>query len=86
MVAEESNISRAASWLNVSQPVVSRQIKDLEEEFGIALFEREHNGLRLTSAGESALAHAREILRHSSVMSEAMGALARFPCRDHKED
>lgn len=77
MAAEEANISRAASRLNVSQPAVSRQIKDLEEEFGVALFERAHNGLRLTSAGESALAHALEILRQSSVMMEAMEAIAR---------
>lgn len=77
MAAEEANISRAASRLNVSQPAVSRQIKDLEDELGVTLFEREHNGLRITSAGESALAHAREILRQCSVMSEAMSAIAK---------
>ena len=77
MAAEEANISRAAARLHVSQPAVSRQIKDLEEEFGVSLFEREHNGLRLTSAGESALAHAREILRQSSAMSEAMTAIVK---------
>lgn len=77
MAAEEANISRAAARLNVSQPAVSRQIKDLEEEFGVVLFEREPSGLRLTRAGESALAHAREILRQSSVMVESMEALAK---------
>jgi DNA-binding transcriptional LysR family regulator len=77
MAAEETNISRAAARLNVSQPAVSRQIKDLEEELGVPLFEREHNGLRITEAGETALAHARELLRQSSAMIEAMQAFAK---------
>lgn len=76
MAAEEENISRAASRLNVSQPAVSRQIRDLEEELGLPLFHRESTGLRLTGAGSAALAHAREILRQSSTMIEAMEALA----------
>lgn len=76
MAAEEANISRAASRLNVSQPAVSRQIKDLEEELGLPLFHRESSGLRLTEAGESALAHAREVLRHSGAMVDAMKAFS----------
>ena len=76
MAAEEANISRAAARLNVSQPAVSRQIKDLEEDLGVTLFHRESKGLRLTEAGEAALAHAREVLRLSSAMSEAMEAFA----------
>ncbi|MEO5802497.1 MAG: LysR substrate-binding domain-containing protein [Verrucomicrobiota bacterium] len=63
--AEELNISRASARLRVSQPAVSRQIHDLEEELGVALFKREKNGLSLTEAGESYLAHARDILRKS---------------------
>lgn len=77
MAAEEANISRAASRLNVSQPAVSRQIKDLEDELGVELFERLPNGLKLTDAGESALAHARELLRQASAMIESMHAFAR---------
>lgn len=77
MAAEETNISRAAARLNVSQPAVSRQIKDLEAELGVKLFEREHNGLRITEAGGTALAHARELLRQSSTMIEAMQAFAK---------
>lgn len=76
MAAEEANISRAAARLNVSQPAVSRQIKDLEEELGLPLFIREPNGLRLTEAGESAIAHAREILRQALAMEEGMRLLA----------
>jgi LysR family transcriptional regulator, benzoate and cis,cis-muconate-responsive activator of ben and cat genes len=50
MAAAERNISRAAARLNISQPAVSRQIRDLEEELGVTLFERETDGLRLTVA------------------------------------
>lgn len=76
MAAEEANISRAAARLNVSQPAVSRQIKDLEEELGLPLFNREPTGLSLTEGGSAALAHAREILRQSNTMIEMMAALA----------
>ena len=69
-------MSRAAARLNVSQPAVSRQIKDLEEELGLPLFVREPNGLSLTEGGAAALAHAREILRQSNTMVEAMEAMA----------
>jgi len=77
MAAEEANISRASARLSVSQPAVSRQIRDLEEELGVPLFIRESHGLTLTEAGKSALAHAREILRQAEVMGEAMRVLAR---------
>src|SRR5215210_6697394 len=70
--AEEMNISRASARLRVSQPAVSRQIHDLEEELGVPLFKREKNGLSLTEAGESYLAHAREILRKSGEASAHM--------------
>lgn len=76
MAAEDRNISRASARLNVSQPAVSRQIKDLEDELGVQLFTREPTGLRLTEAGQAALAHAREILRQANSMVEAMEALA----------
>jgi DNA-binding transcriptional LysR family regulator len=74
MVAEEENISRAAARLNISQPAVSRQIRDLEEEFGVALFDREHKGLKLTEAGQLALVHARKVLGQSKGMTKAMEA------------
>ena len=72
MAAEERNISRAAARLFVSQPAVSRQIKDLEEELGVKLFRRKPDGLRLTDAGHTALAHTREILRQAHALTEAM--------------
>lgn len=72
MAAEEGNMSRAAARLHVSQPAVSRQLRDLEEELGVPLFERQSNGLSITDAGQTALTHARQILRQSNAMSEAM--------------
>jgi len=64
-VAEELNISRASARLRISQPAVSRQLRDLEEELGVALFRREKSGLKLTPAGDTFLAHARDLLRRS---------------------
>ena len=64
-VAEELNISRASARLRISQPAVSRQLRDLEEELGVELFRREKSGLKLTPAGETFLAHARDLLRRS---------------------
>ena len=76
MAAEEKNISRASDRLNVSQPAVSRQIKDLEDELGVQLFIREPSGLSLTDAGSAALVHAQQILRQSNTMMDTMKTMA----------
>jgi LysR family transcriptional regulator, benzoate and cis,cis-muconate-responsive activator of ben and cat genes len=60
--AEAENVSRAALKLHVSQPALSRQIRDLEEELGFPLFERGAKSVRLTDAGKSFLAEARAVL------------------------
>ncbi|MDU0460913.1 MAG: LysR family transcriptional regulator, partial [Geobacteraceae bacterium] len=60
--AEELNISRASRRLNVSQPAMSRLIRDLEDELGAPLFKRERFGLALTPAGETLLSYARQII------------------------
>jgi DNA-binding transcriptional LysR family regulator len=65
VAAEELNISHAAKRLHVSQPPLSRQLRDLETEIGAALFERRQRGLRLTEAGRSFLKEAQAILWHS---------------------
>lgn len=62
VVAEEENITRAASRLYLSQPPLSRQIKALEEELETPLFQRRHNGLELLPAGRRLLDEARRIL------------------------
>ena len=51
-VAEEKNLTRAAEKLCMAQPPLTRQIKQLEEEIGVTLFERQARGIALTPAGE----------------------------------
>ena len=63
--AEQENVSRAAVKLNVSQPGVSRQIHDLEEEIGFPLFERSAKALKLTDAGRKFLEEARAVLQRA---------------------
>jgi DNA-binding transcriptional LysR family regulator len=64
-VAEEQNVTRAAERLHVSQPPLSRQIHDLEDELGIALFDHGAKALRLTEAGRVFLEEARAVLRRA---------------------
>jgi DNA-binding transcriptional LysR family regulator len=62
-VAEEENVSRAALKLHVSQPALSRQIRDLEEELGFPLLERSAKSVRLTKAGKAFEGGARAVLQ-----------------------
>jgi DNA-binding transcriptional LysR family regulator len=61
-VAEEQNVSRAAARLYVSQPPLSRQIRDLERELGVLLFKRTPKAIKLTEAGKVFLLEARAVL------------------------
>ena len=62
-VAETENVSRAALNLHISQPAVSRQIRDLEDEIGLLLLKRVGKSVRLTPAGLAFLEGARAILK-----------------------
>jgi DNA-binding transcriptional LysR family regulator len=73
--AEELNISKASRRMNVSQPAISRLIRDLEAELGKPLFVRERFGLALTAAGEKLLAYARQILDISNEALRVVGSL-----------
>lgn len=58
-VAEELNFTRAAARCNVSQPPLSRAIRDLEAEIGVQLFERDTHSVRITLAGAALASEAR---------------------------
>jgi DNA-binding transcriptional LysR family regulator len=75
-VAEEENASRAALRLHVSQPALSRQIRDLEDELGFLLFARGAKSLRLTEAGRTFLAEARAVLRRAEEAVKTARAVA----------
>jgi len=70
-VAEQLSFTKAAEILNISQPPLSRQIQELEEEIGTALFVRAANRIFLTKAGEFFLAEARKILQSAEDAARA---------------
>src|SRR5688572_11286914 len=75
-VAEEENVSRAALKLHVSQPALSRQIRDLEDELRFALFKRTAKSVQLTDAGRVFLSEAREVLKRSDEAVNKARAIA----------
>jgi DNA-binding transcriptional LysR family regulator len=75
-VADEENVSRAALKLHISQPGISRQIRDLEEEIGFQLFERSAKAVRLTAAGKVFLTEARNILLQTEAAVKKARAVA----------
>jgi LysR family nitrogen assimilation transcriptional regulator len=62
-VAELGSFTRAASFLSIAQPALSRQVRSLEVELRQSLFERNGRGVTLTEAGSRLLAHGRGILQ-----------------------
>jgi DNA-binding transcriptional LysR family regulator len=61
-VAEHGSLNQAAAHLNISQPAASTQIRRLEQELGVVLFERRPHGLALTPDGVSLLPKAQQLL------------------------
>lgn len=64
-IADELSFTRAAEKLHVAQSALSRQIRQLENELGVKLFERDSRGVRLTTAGEAFASEARQTLFHA---------------------
>lgn len=76
-IAEEQSFTRAAERLWVAQPGLSSQIRRLEEELGIKLFERHARGVELTDAGEAFLRRARAALAAADDARALGGDLAK---------
>ncbi|MBY8825717.1 LysR family transcriptional regulator [Sphingomonas colocasiae] len=80
-VAQERNFSRAAERLNIAQPPLSRQIRQLELEVGAELFDRGSRPLRLTEAGRLLHQHAQQVLsgfdQMCTMMTRYAGAQSR---------
>src|SRR3954452_3633102 len=76
-VAELGNVSRAALGLRISQSALSRQIIDLEQEFGLKLFDRVGRRLKLTAVGEQLVGDCRDVLGNIGSLGERVNLLRR---------
>lgn len=66
-VAEELSFTQAAMRLHIAQPPLSQQIRQLEEELGVTLFQRTKRHVQLTDAGQVLYVHAKQILRATEI-------------------
>jgi LysR family hydrogen peroxide-inducible transcriptional activator len=73
-VAESRHFGRAAERCFVSQPTLSGQIRKLEDQLGIAIFERTNRSVEITPVGEEILAHARRIMEQADGIEQAARA------------
>ncbi|CAB3660085.1 LysR substrate-binding domain-containing protein [Trinickia soli] len=83
-VAEQLNISHAALVLHLSQPAVSGQLRQLQDEFGEPLYRREGRGVRLTPSGAQLAEYAqklRETFRQAQGYRDALRGVARGTLR-----
>lgn len=74
-VGDALNFTKAAEKLHLAQPSLTRQIKDLEEEIGVRLFDRTKRRVGLTAEGKSFLADAKRVLAHSAEIVESVQRL-----------
>lgn len=75
-IAETGSISAAAQRLHISQPALSREVKDFEARLGIALFERQPRGMRKTHAGEVLHEYAARLFDIARTAQAAMQEIA----------
>ena len=76
-VGEAGSIARAAQRINVSSPSISTAIAQLEQEFGLPLFVRQHaQGLSLTQAGREMMEQARVVLREAGALRDIAGDIS----------
>ncbi|AZS84637.1 LysR family transcriptional regulator [Streptomyces griseoviridis] len=76
-VAEQLHFGRAADELHIAQPVLSRQIRALEQDLGASLFTRDRHGVELTDAGRQLLADAGPLLASTHAVRRRVSAAAR---------
>lgn len=74
-VAEEGTFTAAAARVHVAQPAISQQIARLEAELGTPLFDRSDRRVRLTSAGEAFVSHARAALAATTAAADVVGTM-----------
>ena len=74
VVARTGNVTRAAEVARVSQPAISKAIRELEHGLGVTLLERGARGVRLTDAGIALATHARVLFGVARTAEEEMGA------------
>jgi DNA-binding transcriptional LysR family regulator len=75
-VTEQGSVSRAAERLRITQPALSRQIRDLQCEFGVTLFQLVGRRLVPTGEGEEFLGHCRDLLGHAEAVADRARSLA----------
>jgi DNA-binding transcriptional LysR family regulator len=76
-VADAGHVTRAAERLGIQQPPLTRQIRELEAELGVVLFERLPRGVRLTEVGAVVVAEARDLLARAARLPETARRAAR---------
>ncbi|MFJ9380094.1 LysR family transcriptional regulator [Streptomyces sp. NPDC101455] len=76
-VADRLHFGRAADALHIAQPVLSRQIRVLEQDLGAALFTRDRHGVELTDAGRQLLADAGPLLASTYAVRRRVSVAAR---------
>ncbi|MER7639050.1 LysR substrate-binding domain-containing protein [Streptomyces sp. NPDC126522] len=75
-VADQLHFGRAADELHIAQPVLSRQIRALEQDLGASLFTRDRHGVELTAAGRQLLADAGPLLASTHAIRRRVSAAA----------
>jgi len=79
-VAQQGSMTRAADVLHLTPPAVSMQIREIESQVGLLLFDREGRQISLSTAGQYFQVHAKRIL---GAMKDAENAMARFKKLEH---